>query len=83
MTDFAAEAKNDKGYIEMLSMALHQPPDVVSALLAEFALECRAKKKGTHKPQGFPLALFRLGKNPNREGRKEATETIIIRTNGY
>ena len=45
MTDFAAEAKADKGYIEMLAMALHQPPDKVISLLSDFALECRAKEK--------------------------------------
>lgn len=58
MTDFAAEAKTDKGYIEMLSMALHQPPDRVCALLSEFSLECRAKEKAHTSRRDFRSHFF-------------------------
>lgn len=82
MTDFAAEAKNDKGYIEMLAMALHQPPDRVTALLSEFSLECRAKDKAHTSRRDFRSHFFdwariqteKAAKRPPKQSSSEPTD---------
>lgn len=82
MTDFAAEAKNDKGYIEMLAMALHQPPDRVTALLSEFSLECRAKEKAHTCRRDFRSHFFdwariqteKAAKRPPKQSSSEPTD---------
>lgn len=82
MTDFAAEAKEDKGYIEMLAMALHQPPDRVTALLSEFALECRAKEKAHTSRRDFRSHFFdwariqteKAAKRPPKQSSSEPTD---------
>ena len=82
MTDFAAEAKNDKGYIEMLAMALNQPPDRVSTLLSEFALECRAKEKAHTSRKDFRSHFFdwariqteKAAKRPPKQSSSEPTD---------
>lgn len=82
MTDFAAEAKTDKGYIEMLSMALHQPPDRVTALLSEFSLECRAKDKAHTSRRDFRSHFFdwariqteKAAKRPPKQSSSEPTD---------
>ena len=82
MTDFAAEAKNDKGYIEMLAMALHQPPDRVTTLLSEFALECRAKDKAHTSRRDFRSHFFdwariqteKAAKRPPKQSSSEPTD---------
>ena len=82
MTDFAAEAENDKGYIEMLAMALHQPPDRVTALLSEFSLECRAKEKAHTSRRDFRSHFFdwariqteKAAKRPPKQSSSEPTD---------
>ena len=82
MTEFAAEAKTDQGYIEMLSMALHQPPDRVSALLSEFSLECRAKDKAHTSRRDFRSHFFdwariqteKAAKRPPKQSSSEPTD---------
>lgn len=82
MTDFAAEAKNDQGYIEMLAMALHQPPDRVAALLSEFALECRAKEKAHTSRRDFRSHFFdwariqteKAARKPKKQSSSEPTD---------
>ena len=82
MTDFAAEAKTDKGYIEMLAMALHQPPDRVTALLSDFALECRAKDKAHTSRRDFRSHFFdwariqteKAAKRPPKQSSSEPTD---------
>lgn len=82
MTDFAAEAKEDKGYIEMLAMALHQPPDRVTALLSEFSLECRAKDKAHTSRRDFRSHFFdwariqteKAAKRPPKQSSSEPTD---------
>ena len=82
MTDFTAEAKNDKGYIEMLAMALHQPPDRVTALLSEFSLECRAKEKAHTSRRDFRSHFFdwariqteKAAKRPPKQSSSEPTD---------
>ena len=82
MTDFAAEAKTDKGYIEMLAMALHQPPDRVTALLSEFSLECRAKEKAHTSRRDFRSHFFdwariqteKAAKRPPKQSSSEPTD---------
>lgn len=82
MTDFAAEAKNDQGYIEMLAMALHQPPDRVTALLSEFSLECRAKEKAHTSRRDFRSHFFdwariqteKAAKRPPKQSSSEPTD---------
>ena len=82
MTDFAAEAKTDKGYIEMLAMALHQPPDRVCALLSEFSLECRAKEKAHTSRRDFRSHFFdwariqteKAAKRPPKQSSSEPTD---------
>lgn len=82
MTDFAAEAKTDKGYIEMLAMALHQPPDRVTALLSEFSLECRAKDKAHTSRRDFRSHFFdwariqteKAAKRPPKQSSSEPTD---------
>ena len=70
MTDFAAEAKADKGYIEMLAMALHQPPDRVISLLSDFALECRAKEKEHTSRRDFRSHFFDWARIQTEKARK-------------
>lgn len=82
MTDFAAEAKTDQSYIEMLSMALHQPPDRVTALLSEFSLECRAKEKAHTSRRDFRSHFFdwariqteKAAKRPPKQSSSEPTD---------
>lgn len=82
MTDFAAEAKTDQSYIEMLSMALHQPPDRVTALLSEFSLECRAKEKAHTSRRDFRSHFFdwariqteKAAKRPPKQSSSETTD---------
>ena len=82
MTDFAAEAKTDKGYIEMLAMTLHQPPDRVTALLSEFSLECRAKEKAHTSRRDFRSHFFdwariqteKAAKRPPKQSSSEPTD---------
>jgi len=82
MTDFAAEAKADKSYIEMLAMALHQPPDRVCALLSEFALECRAKEKAHTSRRDFRSHFFdwariqteKAARKPKKQSSSEPTD---------
>ena len=82
MTDFAAEAKTDKGYIEMLAMALHQPPDRVTALLSEFSLECRAKENAHTSRRDFRSHFFdwariqieKAAKRPPKQSSSEPTD---------
>lgn len=82
MTDFAAEAKADQGYIEMLAMALHQPPDRVCALLSEFGLECRAKEKAHTSRRDFRSHFFdwariqteKAARKPKKQSSSEPTD---------
>jgi hypothetical protein len=70
LTDFIEEAKADKGYIEMLAMALHQPPDRVCALLSDFALECRAKEKAHTSRRDFRSHFFDWARIQTEKARK-------------
>jgi len=70
MTDFIEEAKTDQSYIEMLSMALHQPPDLVCALLSDFALECRAKEKAHTSRRDFRSHFFDWARIQTEKARK-------------
>jgi len=70
LTDFIEEAKTDQSYIEMLSMALHQPPDRVCALLSEFALECRAKEKAHTSRRDFRSHFFDWARIQTEKARK-------------
>lgn len=82
LTDFIEEAKTDQSYIEMLSMALHQPPDRVCALLSEFALECRAKEKAHTSRRDFRSHFFdwariqteKAAKRPPKQSSSEPTD---------
>ena len=70
LTDFIEEAKTDQSYIEMLSMALHQPPDRVCALLSEFALECRVKEKAHTSRRDFRSHFFDWARIQTEKARK-------------
>lgn len=70
LTDFIEEAKTDQSYIEMLSMALHQPPDKVISLLSEFALECRAKEKAHTSRRDFRSHFFDWARIQTEKARK-------------
>ena len=82
MTDFCDEAKNDQGYIEMLAMAFHQPPDRVCTLLSEFALECRAKDKAHTSRRDFRSHFFdwariqteKAARKPKKQSSSEPTD---------
>jgi hypothetical protein len=70
LTDFIEEAKTDQSYIEMLSMALHQPPDKVISLLSDFALECRAKEKAHTSRRDFRSHFFDWARIQTEKARK-------------
>jgi hypothetical protein len=70
LTDFIEEAKTDQSYIEMLSMALHQPPDKVISLLSDFALECRVKEKAHTSRRDFRSHFFDWARIQTEKARK-------------
>lgn len=83
LADFIEEAKTDQSYIEMLSMALHQPPDKVISLLSDFALECRAKdtshtSRKDFRSHFFDWARIQTEKKPKGRNNKQSSEPTDI-----
>ena len=70
LTDFIEESKTDQSYIEMLSMALHQPPDKVISLLSDFALECMVKEKAHTSRRDFRSHFFDWARIQTEKARK-------------
>jgi hypothetical protein len=75
LTDFIEEAKTDQSYIEMLSMALHQPPDKVISLLSDFALECMVKEKAHTSRRDFRSHFFDWARIQTEKARKSKKQS--------